>query len=809
MLSRKSSWLMVATALSGLGAPMFAYGQATQPVQAAAQDASGLEEIVVTSQRREQKLQSVPLSVVAIGASQMKERAIVSVEGLDHMVPNVVIEHVGLFRNSASLSMRGDGYAGVESFTDPEVAVYFNGIYQGRNATSLSSTLDVSSVEVLRGPQGTLYGRNAFAGAVSVQTNKPQLTDFSGTASMTFGNYGEVDGELIANIPIVNDKAAARLAFRAHNMDGYYTNNGIVGAGGAIDSTLQGQEIGFEKNYVIRPSFRLTPNDDWDITFSGDIFIDRSQANPQGHIVLPGSTLAAAGFPGFNPFGDESRGISGDGSDPYSVGFSLANKPSNFDQYSFTVDSAYHTDIGTFRVLLNYQDSSSEVWSDTDGENINIFSSARYEDYSAYSAELQYVSDFSDKWDVIGGLFFFHDEYQTTQLTFTGTAPGPAVFTPVAGTAYINNSGKRTSFAPYAQVEYHLTDQLSFVLGGRYSYERKYDQKGENTTLAAAGISTTADFSQHAYSTVPGVVFGPISQSWGNFAPRVGVNYKLTEDILLFGFWQRAFKSGGFNANSTDQTGFNTPYGVERADNYEVGIKSEWLDHKLRVNLNGFYTNYTGLQRSLVTPTSTSASGVTTVTTNAADLTSYGFELETAYKPIEQLTLFANLGWDRAYYTSYCAPLAGLQTTTTPAVGSAACGAIRTVATSAGNRYLVPADYSSLTPIRAPKWDITFGFTKDFTIPNQGMISLTTSANYRSAQYVNLLNVPYSYSPSAVLLDSSLTWEPDNGHYKVTLWGRNLTNELRILNYLPVGSSFADFASTNPQTYGVTFTAQF
>ena len=798
--------LIATSALAQESPPAGAQAQAGTASQA---ERTTIEEVVVLAQKREQSLQDVPLSMAAIGAGQLEQVAAVSLLGLNGLTPNVVVEPVGLFPAAASLSMRGVGYSGIESFVDPDVAVYVNGVYQARNSVALSSTVDVEAVEVLRGPQGTLYGRNAYAGVVALRTNRPDLHEASGNAAATIGNYGRVDMEFVGNVPLVDDRVGARIAIRSHNLDGFYRNHGRIDAAGTIDATLEGERVGKEKNLYVRPSLRFTPNEDWDINFIGEWYRERSKAYAAQN--GPGSPgIAGQGFPGVNPFGDKSRGIPGDGSSPFRIGYSLEDRPADYDSWFLVNDTSYNTGFGTVRGIFSYMDVKEDVWADTDGENINYFSSARAQDYKAWTGELQFVSDFSDRINLVAGVTYLWDKYNTTQLSFTDfAAPFPDKFTPFSvNPSYINNTGKRKAAAAYAQVEFHVTDPLSFVLGGRYSWEKKYGYYGQNTTLSAAGFPPTIDYHDHIFSSNPAIVFNMPKDTWSNFAPRAGVNFKAGDDLMLYAFWQRAYKSGGVNAGSSDRFAFETPYGEEKVDSFEGGFKSEWLDNRLRVNLNFFYSLFGNLQRTLVTPSPTAPSGVTSVITNVADLKSYGVELELALQPMPDLRLFANIGWNKAYYTDYCADLDGAEATTTPASGRTPCGGVTTVPTAAGPRYLVPTDYTDLEPVRAPRWDTTAGFTKDFRLAS-GTIQLNGSANYRSHTWANLTNTPYSYREPLFVIDASIAWQPESGRYSVTVWGRNLNNDVELLNIVPVATLFSFQHPTPPRTYGVTLRANF
>ena len=322
--------------------------------------------------------------------------------------------------------------------------------------------------------------------------------------------------------------------------------------------------------------------------------------------------------------------------------------------------------------------------------------------------EGHFVSDFSDTWDLVAGIFYFYDEYQTGQITFpAGNPAGNPVFdTNMTTLTYGSNGAKRDSWAAYAQVEWHFTDQLTGVVGGRYSYEKKYDAFGQPIlSIASSGIPPGSDWSKYPIGTAPtAVYFSGLEDEWDNFAPRLGLNYQASDDLFLFGFWQRAYKSGGFNMNANVAEVFFTPFGPEQVDNYEVGFKSEWLENRLRVNGNVFFAKYKDVQRNILRPAAT-GSGVITFTDNAADIDSFGVELETVFQATDALRLYANLGYLDAEYADFCAELDGAETTTTPQNGRSVCGDETTIATTSAFRYLTEVDWSDLELVRAPEWD--------------------------------------------------------------------------------------------------------
>lgn len=819
--------------MSGVALGVVAMSLPAAPAFAQDEESAGVDEVIVTAQRREQNLQDVPLSMAAFNAEALTEVGANNIEALNGLVPNVVVEHVGLFPAAASLSMRGIGYAGIESFADPDVAVYINGVYQARNAVALSSTVDVQQVEVLRGPQGTLYGRNAYAGVISLVTNRADTTESSASAAATIGNYGRTDLEFVGNLPLVENVLGGRIAVRSHRFDGFFENNGIIDAAGTVDQALKGDSIGREDTLYVRPSLRYTPNSQLTVDFIGEIYRERSeaypavgmpaQAPPPGGAILttcptiqpaPTATLCY-GFG--NPFGDESRNLPSSGTDPFSIGHNLGDRPANYDSQSYVLDAAYDLGNGTLRGIISYTDVEEEVWADTDGTNQNIFSSARWQDYSAFTAELQYVADLTERLNLVSGITYLSDQYQTTQLSFVDTTPPfPAVFTPFSvNPSYINNEGERQAWAAYAQFEYALTDPLSIVIGGRYSWEEKSGYRGENTSLSAAGFAPTIDFSAHPFSSVPGIIFTAPTESWSNFAPRLGVNYEASDDMLVYAFWQRAFKSGGFNANNSDRSAFETPYDEQSVDTYEAGFKSEWLDNRMRLNVNFFFSEYQDLQRTAVTPSTSAPSGVVTVTTNAASVESYGVEIESAYMITPNFSIFANIGYNPSEYAEYCQDLNGAGLSNVPGPGEVGCGTVTTAVDAApigpggADTFIVPTDNSYLHTLRAPEWDVTAGGNYTVDLASGGSIDFNTSVNYRSEAWTQLLNAPYSYRRPMTTWDGNIVWEPAAGNFSLTLWGRNLTDEVDVLNYTPVGANFAFMHPTPPRTYGVTFRADF
>ncbi|MGE0666041.1 MAG: TonB-dependent receptor [Sphingomonadales bacterium] len=812
----------------------------------------GIETVISSAQKKEESVQEVPIPVTAFNSVAIERKFAVNLEDLNKLAPSVQLQTVGLFHNASSFTVRGIGTSGIESFDDPHVAIFIDGVYQPRNAWAVANLLDIESVEMLRGPQGTIYGRNAYSGAITLTTKKPDVTEYSGKASLQYGNPGKLVVGLIGNMPIVQDKFAMRLATQFYKDSGFYKNDGIIidSAAGAplethIDEDLRGTRIQGNKYVYLRPSFRFTPNDALDITLTtefirqrGDgtvslnpVYDPRTPANPNcGPTGTPAAyncntSLFEVLYPGYNRnyFGDGTQGIDRDKTtDPYEVGYGLPLNSSDLNSYTATLNADYTTDFGTFSLTGNYQYQRDLINTDTDGANVDFFSSTRFQTYETYQFEGHFVSDFSEVVDMIAGVFYLWDSYHLGQILWTPFTGRFTYDNPLLN--YYQNGQERKTWAAYAQFEVHITDQLSAVAGVRYSWEKKFNIfETPNTPLATTGIPAGSDFAHFPLGNGPlcspigttGTVAAPClaywenleGDTWDNWAPRVGLNYKINDDIMLFAFWQRAFKSGGFVNNASAYTTFvGSPYGEERIDNFEAGWKTEWLDSSVQFNGNIYYQKLKGLQRQVIRPAD-NASGQETFISNNADARSYGVELELVVIPVDGLTINANMAYNNIKYTNYCADLDGPEPFATPSNGRALCGP--GAEQLPNGTWIVFTDFSDVPLGFAPKFIGNLGWTYDFPIGNMGNISIGQSFSYTSKMATSGVPLPYSDRRSMLLIDAQISWESPTGQYRVSVWGKNLTDDIERLSVTPVSNLFSFEQGTRPRTYGITLTADF
>ena len=377
--------------------------------------------------------------------------------------------------------------------------------YYSRNAVALLDLFDIESVSAYRGPQGTLYGRNAFAGAISVRTKRPSLERRELELHADAGNYGRRNFGVVFNQPI-NDQAAFRVAANYHNLDGFFENSGVVVESynpataelvTRVDENLKGDALNGEESWMVRPSLRLQPNDRWRIDIIGEYWKDDSDgtANPT-QCYQPGSLPPplgtgpsgvpalhqALGFPCSDPFGDSRFGIEGDGSDPFEVGANLNPNQTEQDIWGLTIDTSYESDVGTFTLIFNHRDVEEDISTDTDGYNFDVFSSARVQEFESTQFELRYANTFNDNIDFLGGFFYLQDEYVVEQFLWIfldSELFGGGGFTrdnPFA--SYGTNEQERFSYSLWGQVDWHFNDLWTLNLGLRYSYEKKDDVLG-------------------------------------------------------------------------------------------------------------------------------------------------------------------------------------------------------------------------------------------------------------------------------------------------------------------------------------------
>jgi iron complex outermembrane receptor protein len=548
-----------------------------------------LGEIIVTAQKRAQTAQSTPLAITALDANALETHQVASLEDLSQVSPGVVIgQDIGVNR----LFIRGIGLNAFSSGADPSSAFYVDGIYIGTAAGQLTSFYDVDRVEVVRGPQGTLYGRNATGGAVNLISRAP-TEEASGYLDATFGNYGLYQFEGALSGPLTKDGTLlGRVAFQTIDHNGYGQN---VTLGYGVDS---------ENRQAVKATLEYKPTDSMRFTLIGEFFHQRDNDY----------FIASFGaYPGYTLLGQ-------------SLGYlSLANQrdqatltpqPENQRQgEAVTLTSDFDlNEYFQLKSITGWREFDRANGWDIDDSSAPLSDGYLHEQEHQTSEELQLAFK-GGGLDAIGGLYFYH-ETLANQTFFPFSAFGPGLTYLEDGTMDIK------AYAAYSQATYTVVPRLRLTGGIRYSKEDR---------------STDGVFQGVGVPAVP----TDAAKSWSAFTPKGGIEFDVAEDVLAYGSVTKGFKSGTFNIGQD-----NPPIDPEKILAYETGLKARALDRRLEMSGSVFYYDYTDLQVNKII-------GITTLTTNAAAAIDKGIEFAARAKATSLLTLDGDVTFLHARFTDF------------------------------------------------------------------------------------------------------------------------------------------------------------
>ncbi|WP_298283067.1 TonB-dependent receptor [Novosphingobium sp.] len=572
------------------GAALFASPAAAQE---AAPPAEGLTDIVVTATRSSESLSKVAASVSAVSEAALGVGGVKDVASLATAIPNLSVgDQFGVNR----IFIRGIGLTSIDLGADGGVAFLQDGAQIARPAAQLSGFYDLERVEVLRGPQGTLYGRSATAGAINLITKRP-TEELEGYVRASYGNYNAVALEGAVGGALSGDQLMVRIAGKYDRRDGYGINE------------FTGQDIDDRNAYALRGSILAKPADDLEILVSGEYFKEDDSnyafhyfgptvqpENALGSLIGGQSLFTVAAAAGRQPnlrniYSDQEALNQRDG---YSVTGTIAWTPGDWDIKSIT----------------SYRNFERFNRNDLDGSNANMFGQNNYNETSKTFSQ-EFVATYrSEKFDALLGAMYFNEELfgsVRVPLTNLGILFGVPANT-FDGANYLQfGTVNIDAIGVYAQGSYAVTDKLKITAGGRFSYEKR---KGVGTFDFLGSVNTDK------------------AKSWNAFTPTVTLNYQASDSTLVYASVTRGFKSGVINVGSR-----NDVINPEYVWSYEVGLKTTTADRKLQANIAGFYMDYTDLQVGFVDATSV----VTTV--NAASARNYGIEAELRAKPVPGLTL--------------------------------------------------------------------------------------------------------------------------------------------------------------------------
>jgi iron complex outermembrane receptor protein len=756
--------LMASVAAVALGAfAPAAFAQETQTVEAGASE--GLQEIVVTAQRREENLQKAAIPVNAVTGETLTNQGITQATDLTRLVPALQVAPAASF---TQIYLRGVGTFGANAFAEQGVAFNLDGIYLSRPAAPAALFYDLERMEVLKGPQGTLYGRNATGGAVNLITTKPKLGDVGGFVTAEYGNYDAVKASGAVNLPL-GDKAAFRLSGQYVNRDGYFSD-------GYDDEDTQ----------AVRAQLRLDTGDGFDM----NLMVDYGHVGGQGS----GGTIMPllAGKRRLGP------------SDPAVIAAYVARAPSppvpqiiarsdgyqDNDYYGAAITANADLGFATLTVI--------PAWRKTDLDFVSYASSflidvTEKSDQMSLETRLANQSD-QLKW--VLGAYYFTEDTSARQFFDQGSN----------GTR-INSELQTRSYAVFGEATYSVSDRFRVTGGIRYTHDNK-QQVTEAHTLPFVGFVPPA-FPNFIPIILDLRTDATTDVNFRKTTWKAGIEFDAGPRSLLYATVATGFKSGILY--SALGQNYSAP---ERMTAYTIGSKNRFFDNTLQLNVEAFYWDYKDQQISHLAPVQVGSSpggpifGPVFKTENAGSATIYGLEMDMLWQPTRNDLLSVNLqylhtDYDDLRYQAYSvtgpAPIIGCGVTPTAQLGASPAARIYDV------------DCSGQPLVNAPKWVLNAGYDHIFDLGDGGRVIAGVDTRIESSRYLSLDFLALGRQGSYMMSNARLTYETASGNLAITAFVNNLENELVFSNSFqsPAKAGVIYNQLRPPRTYGVRGTVKF
>lgn len=747
----------------------------------------GIGDIIVTAQKRSENVQNVPIAISAVGREFLESRDISSIDRLGSIAPNVKIERAPSNKTISQISIRGSVTINPAVTWEPAVGLYLDGVYIAKAQGSIFDVADLERVEILRGPQGTLYGRNALAGAVNLVTRKPS-GEAGGSAEISYGNFDYWRGKATLDLPAMGP-IMIKVSGQIQKRDGFVKvgPNPFPQAFLALPASVK--DLGDLDGRSGMVQVRLNPEGN----FTADYQFDYSRYNQRTDFsqlvsVLPNSLftdpaiLAAIAPLGLYANPNRQKRASVNASPLYektrTYGHSLT--------LSLDLGNATLKSISAYR-NLRWKDAA-----DLDGSPLDVAATQRDTSFHAYSQELQLTgATMEDRLNYVAGAFYYKEKAETLgPQRFFGFLN--QVGAPGAADLQSDYGSHTKAWAVFAQLDYKLTEALKLTLGGRYTNERKDIRR-----QFAVGTPRFVLFNL-PYGGVPDAKFN-------NFSPTATISYEASDAVNVYARWARGYKSGGFNGE-TDVGGligspFNcttapgnaselcNPYSPEKVDSYELGLKTKLAGGKLIFNVAAFWDEHKDIQLSVFTAQGAAAS----VVLNAAAARIRGLEFEAVARPIPALTINGSFAILDADYKSFID------------------GGV-----DVSNNRAFP---------HTPKTTATLGIDWRVLEGGWGKLNLTGDFNHVSSYYTfpfaltgnpaleTIAGNTRSKGRSIVNMNARLSDLKIGGaKTELSLWVRNLTKEDSASNFIDFGPGFGGLTLgyfPDPRTYGITLGAKF
>jgi iron complex outermembrane receptor protein len=759
-----------------------------------------LEEVIVTANRREENLQEVPMSVTAFTGEFFKDTGLTDFSKMDQYTPSLKITP-GADSRATSIRIRGIGSVGTNSGIDPSVGLFIDGVYQGRAGMSISDLMDIERVEVLRGPQGTLYGKNTAAGAISVITQEPSL-EFEAQAEITYTNQDRAELRGVVNIPLGESGHATRLAAFGVKGDHLYDNSYADAAQDEFNDTnkwgLRSRTLfDFENagEFILTLDYTKEDNDccvfaimdydglstlnapitndpsaQWEIDYAPNfIYSSFEDTEPQGSP------------PAADPFGDD-RWVSADIYNKIDVGGASL-------EWNYDLENEH-----TLTFINAWRHYESDSGYDGDFTAYDAVVGTTNVEVDQYSSELRIASPGGETLDYQGGLYAYYSELDSngtfTMLPALLSKLGLAFFYPNGSENIDENKFTTTSYAAFGQATWNINEQWSTTLGLRWTSEEKERDSSQKTLGYVTGDS--CDYLIDIPPVAGPCVLLDETRSDSDVSPSLTVRYYPVEDIMTYASISRGFKSGGFDQRRVPE-GENGEFDDETATNYELGWKGTWLERRLQVNGTFYYVDYDDFQ-------SQTFDGSSIKVTNAGRMESYGMELEAMAAVTQNLTVGTAAGLNKAEYKDF---------------DNGQC----TVLHSAEEYYSDPnnsqspgfanppcvVDLAGEEVDNTPEWTVSSHLQYQWPITDNLITTTRLEHNYSDGYFLDQDLDPELKADSTHLVNLRFTLSNAVGSWEAALWGRNLLNE-ETYAYgidIPTLGGFAGIP-IQERTYGVT-----
>ncbi len=727
-----------------------------------------IEEITVTARKREENLQEVPISITAFGAAELEARSIRDLGGLDHSTPNLKIRHAANSRNSVIVEIRGIRQGNYTTTIDPRVAIYLDGVYLARAQGGVFDILDLERIEVLRGPQGTLFGKNTVAGLINVVTKKPE-PDFSALARIGFGNYHQFSTGGMINVPIIDDVLFARASFVTNEAEGYQKNQ------------FQGSEDwNNDRNQSLRASLRYLPIEDVEVLVTGEY----ERARERNNLASCEFHNPTAGFIGLGRVLEANFGLPAGYVDGVIEACNSTQRSSKFksaDEYpddNFldlkAITGTVSWDLGPVE-LTSVSAWRNTRWKSGFGDGISLaYLSLNQADRSwhhQWSQELRLTgSSFDDRLDWTAGLYGFREKGKEDFTVFVYTCP-PAFPNPFLCRDQEFNT-RNHSWAAFTEATYHLTDRLALTAGVRRTQERKQFKRHQRSLAGAYDSSCGGAIVAPGERDPRNPPFCKVNERFDAWTPRVNLTYQIADNLMLYAGWSRGFASGGFNTNFTQ-----AQYEPEFAEVWEAGFKSSWLDERVIVNLSAFHSDYDDIQLStgrLINNT------LVALVLNAAEADIDGVELEVVARPLAGLTLRGGLGVTEADYKNFFDPGAQVDRS--------------------------DAEFPGVAP-----WQVNLSAAYSFQVGSLGELTLRSDWQHRAKTHYSLEKDCPCDQDKVGLLNSRATFRLPDGKTDIAIWATNLLDRewLLVASDLRDSLGYSTEVYAPPRRYGISITRRF